>query len=156
DGRGFVTLIYSDASSTSYRFALESAASGTPGTDFVTSPIEEFDSSGTLASGVIVGPAVLPFVPPPPATLALTLEGANGSGQRVALLGEVRFNGMISIGCDGTSGSFISVPGENVLINTQGKMSNVTFAGSCSVGNNFNTSPRGTATATVSGGTPFA
>jgi putative Ig domain-containing protein len=156
DGRGMVTLIYSDASSTSYRFALESANSATPGTDYITSPIEEFDPSGTLASGVIVGPAQLPLVPPSPGTLALSLEGANGSGQRVGLLGEIRFGGQVTVGCDGTSGTFASVAGENVIVNTQGKISNVTFAGSCTADNAFSTSGRGTATATVSGGTPFA
>jgi Putative Ig domain len=156
DGRGVLTLIYSDASSTSYRIALESAASGAPVTGFGPSPIEEFDSSGTLASGEIIGPATPPFVPPPPGFLALPLEGANGSGQRVGLLGEVHLAGSVSGGCDGTTGSFVSVAGENVIINTQGKISNVTFAGSCSVDSDFSTTGRGTATVTVSGGTPFA
>jgi hypothetical protein len=156
DGRGTVTLIYSDASSTSYRFSLVSVLNATPGTDYVTSPIEEFDASGTLASGVIVGPAQLPLLPSPQASLALSLEGANAAGQRVGLLGEVRFAGQVSVGCDGTSGSFASVSGENVIVNTKGTISNVTFSGSCANDQNFSATGRSTATATVSGGTPFA
>ncbi len=156
DGRGTITLIYSDASSTSYRIALVSANGATGGTDYISSPIEEFDASGTLASGVIVGPAQLPLVPPPPATMSLSLEGANGSGQRVALLGEIRFGGQVSVGCDGTSGSFVSVAGENVIINTKGTISNVTFSGSCADDKDFASTGRSTATVTVSGGTPLA
>jgi Putative Ig domain len=155
DGRGVVTLIYSDASSTSYRFALESANSATPGTDFDTSPIEEFDDSGTLASGVIVGPMGQSFVAAA-TVLGLSLEGANGSGQRVGLLGEIHLAGHVTVGCDGTSGSFVSVSGEDVIVNTQGKISNVTLSGACAQDADFNTSGRSTATATVSGGPPFA
>ena len=155
DGRGTVTLIYSDASSTSYRFALVSVANATPGTDYVTSPIEEFDASGSLASGVIVGPAQLPLVPAPPVNLALSLEGANAAGQRVGVLGEVHFGGQVTVGCDGTSGEFVSVSGENVIVNTQGKIANVTFSGSCANDKNFSSTGRSTATATVTGGTPF-
>jgi hypothetical protein len=155
DGRGTVTLIYSDASSTSYRFALVSVANATPGTDYVTSPIEEFDASGSLASGVIVGPAQLPLVPAATGNLALSLEGANAAGQRVGVLGEVRFGGQVTVGCDGTSGTFASVSGENVIVNTQGKIGSVTFSGSCANDKNFSSTGRSTATATVTGGTPF-
>ena len=155
-GRGTVTLIYSDASSTSYRFALVSANSATPGTDYIASPIEEFDASGAIASGVMVGPAQLPLVPPAPERLALALEGANGSGQRVGLLGEIHFAGQVSIGCDGTSNTFLSVAGENVIVNTKGSISNVTFGGTCASDSDYGATGRSTATVTVSGGTPFA
>ena len=155
DARGTLTLIYSDASSTSYRFALVSANSATPGTDFITSPIEAFDDLGTLASGVIVGPMRQSFVAAA-TVLGLSLEGANGSGQRVGLLGEVHLAGQVTVGCDGTSGTFVSVSGENVIVNIQGKISKVTISGTCAQDNDFNTSGRSTATATLSGGTPFA
>lgn len=155
DGRGTVTLIYSDASSTSYRFSLVSVNSAAAGSDYITAPIEEFDASGTLANGVIVGPAQLPLVPPAPGRLALSLEGANGSGQRVGLLGEIHFAGQVTIGCDGTSGTFVSVAGEDGIVNTKGTISKVTFSGTCASDKDYAASGRSTATVNVSGGTPF-
>ena len=155
DGRGVVTLIYSDASSTSYRFALVSVNSAAAGSDYITAPIEEFDASGTLANGVIVGPAQLPLVPPAPGRMALSLEGANGSGQRVGLLGEIHFAGQVTIGCDGTTGTFASVAGENVIVNSKGTISKLTFSGTCASDKDYATTGRSTATVNVSGGTPF-
>jgi hypothetical protein len=147
DGRGVVSLIDSTGAGTTYRFALESSANAGP------APAEEFDSSGTLAAGVLVGPYTPP-VPQLPANLilALQLEGINGSGQRAGLLGEFQIG---SSGCNGTTGSFNSMAGEPVVSNTVGTLnSSLTVTGSCTA-SDPNTGI-GTAQITISGGTPFA
>jgi Putative Ig domain/Bacterial Ig-like domain (group 2) len=146
DGRGVVTLIDSKGASATYRFALESSANPGP------APAEQFDSSGILAAGTLVGPFTAP-VPQLPANLILAapLEGINGSGQRAALFGEYQIG---SSGCDGTTGSLKSVAGEPVVSNTVGTVnSSLTVTGSCTA-SDPNTGI-GTAQITISGGTPF-
>jgi hypothetical protein len=146
DGRGVLTLIDSTAASTTFRFVLESLANA--GFD----QIEEFDNSGTIASGVMLGPEAgpLPQVPAN-AGIALELEGINGSGQRSALLGIFQFG---PHGCDGTAGSFSSVPGEPLFANTAGTVNaSLTATGSCTpVDPNTGI---GTAQLTLAGGNPF-
>jgi N-acetylneuraminic acid mutarotase len=146
DGRGVLTLIDSTASSRTYRFVLESLANAG------VAQVEEFDNSGTLASGIIAGPEAPP-VPQIPAntTVALNVEGINGSGQLAALLGEFQVG---SSGCDGTVGSFNSLAGEPIVTNTAGTVNTaLTATGSCTA-SDPNTG-LGTAQITISGGTPF-
>lgn len=146
DGRGVLTLISSNASVAVFRFVLESAANA--GID----SIEEFDSTGVLASGVIGGPETAPIPQlPANAPLALAMEGINAAGQRSALLGNFVIG---AAGCDGSSGSFSSQSGESVVTNTAGTTNTaLTATGSCAAAD-ANTGI-GTAQITISGGTPF-
>jgi hypothetical protein len=146
DGRGVLTLINSTAAATTFRFALFSAASGTPG------PIEEFDSTGILAEGVIWGPETTPMPQIPANTvLSLALDGVNSAGQRVGLLGNFAVG---ATGCDGSSGSFNSQSGEPVVTNTAGTVNTaLTVTGSCTAADT--STGLGTAQITISGGTPF-
>src|SRR4029077_19810956 len=100
DGRGVLTVIDSTAAVLTFRFVLESAANAGPGT------IEEFDTSGTLAEGSMFGPETTP-VPKFTAntTVSMQLDGVNGAGQRVGLLGNFVIG---PAGCDGSAGSFNS------------------------------------------------
>jgi Putative Ig domain len=146
DGRGVLTLIDSNAGSRTFRFVLESAANAGPGA------IEEFDASGTLAAGTILGPGTPPFATIPANTIfTVQLEGYNGAGQRAGMLGEFQVG---SSGCNGTSGSLNSLAGEHVVTNTAGTVNTaLTITGSC-MAPDPNTG-RGTVTLTISGGTPF-
>lgn len=147
DGRGVLTLFTSATSSTTFRFALESAA------NVGFAAIEEFDASGIFASG-IMSPAITPPFPQiaPGTIFALPLEGVNGLRQLSGLLGDFQVG---SSGCNGASGSFNSVAGENVVTNTAGTVNTgLTFTGSCTALDPK--TGRGTIAITVSGGTPFA
>ncbi|MGB4784645.1 MAG: putative Ig domain-containing protein [Candidatus Acidiferrum sp.] len=147
DGRGVLTLIDSNAASRTFRFVLESAANAGTGA------IEEFDASGTLAAGALIGPGTPPFASIPANTIfAIQLEGYNGAGKRAGMLGEFQVGGS---GCNGASGSFNSLAGEHVIANTAGTLDTaLTVTGSCTAPDP-NTG-RGTVTLTISGGTPFA
>jgi len=146
DGRGVLTLIDSNAASRTFRFVLESAANAGTGA------IEEFDASGTLAAGALIGPGTPPFASIPANTIfAIQLEGYNGAGKRAGMLGEFQVGGS---GCNGASGSFNSLAGEHVITNTAGTLDTaLTITGSCTAPDP-NTG-RGTVTLTISGGTPF-
>jgi hypothetical protein len=146
DGRGVLTLIDSTATSRTYRFVLESV--NNPG----IAPIEQFDKSGTIASGILAGPETLPISQLLANSIfALTLEGINGSDQRAAMLGEFQIG---SRGCDGSAGSFNSLAGEPVVTNTAGTVHvSLTATGSCTT-LDPNTGV-GTAQITISGGAPF-
>ena len=146
DGRGVLTLINSNAASATFRFALNSAANSGP------EPIEEFDSSGILAEGVLIGPETAPLPQVPAGTVfSLLMDGVNSAGQRVALLGNFAVG---ATGCDGTSGSFNSQSGEPVVSNSAGTVKTaLTVTGSCTA-----VDPNtgiGTAKITISGGAPF-
>lgn len=146
DGRGLLTLIDSNANSTSFRFALQSATNAGPG------QIEEFDSTGTLASGFIFGPATLP-IPQFPANgiFGLGLEGVDSAGNRSGLLAMMQLG---PSGCDGSSGSLNSMANEPVVSNVAGKVdATLTLTGSCTA-SDPNTG-LGTAQLTIGGGTPF-
>jgi hypothetical protein len=146
DGRGVLTLIDSTGASRTFRFVLESAKNaGVAG-------IEEFDGSGTLAAGTMIGPGTPPIATIPANTLlGVRLAGYNGAGQRVGLLGEFQVG---SSGCNGASGSFNSLSGEHVVTNTAGTVNTaLTITGSCTAPDP-NTG-RGTLALTISGGTPF-
>ncbi len=71
DGRGVLTLIDSNGVSRTFRFVLESAA------NFGAAAIEEFDTSGTLAAGPMLGPLPPPFA---------TMPGDIGISQWVQLI----------------------------------------------------------------------
>jgi hypothetical protein len=146
DGRGVLTLIDATAASRTFRFVLESAAN--PG----VAAIEEFDSSGTRAAGPMIGPGTPPFPTIPANTIfAFRLEGYNGAGQRVGMLGEFQVG---SSGCNGAANSLNSVAGEPVVTNTAGTVNKtLTITGSCTAADP-NTG-RGAVTITISGGTPF-
>jgi putative Ig domain-containing protein len=146
DGRGLVTLIDSNAVTTTFRFVLESAV------NFGAAAIEEFDTSGTLAAGAMFGPGTPPFATIPANTiLAFQLEGENSAGQRAGMVGEFQVG---SSGCNGAANSLNSVAGEPVVTNTAGTVNTtLTITGSCTAPDP-NTG-RGTATITISGGTPF-
>ena len=146
DGRGVLTLIDSTAASRTFRFVLESVANAGVGA------IEEFDGSGAFAAGTIIGPGTPPVATIPANTiLGIRLEGYNGAGQRVGMLGEFQVG---SSGCNGASGSFNSLAGEPVVTNTAGTVHTaLTITGSCTAPDP-NTG-RGTITLTISGGTPF-
>ena len=146
DGRGVLTLIDSTAASRIFRFVLESAAN--PG----VAAIEEFDGSGTRAAGPMIGPGTPPMATiPANAILGIRLEGYNGAGQRVGMLGEFQVG---SSGCNGASGSFNSLAGEHVVTNTAGTVNSaLTITGFCTAPDP-NTG-RGIITLTISGGTPF-
>lgn len=146
DGRGVLTLIDSNAASRIFRFVLESAANAGTGA------IEEFDTSGPLAAGALIGPGTPPFASIPANTIfAIQLEGYNGAGQRAGMLGEFQVG---SNGCNGASGSFNSLAGEHVITNTAGTLDTaLTITGSCTAPDP-NTG-RSTITLTISGGTPF-
>lgn len=146
DGRGVLTLIDSSGVSRTFRFVLESTA------NFGAAAIEEFDTSGTLAAGPMLVSGTSPFATIPAGTIfAAQLEGENGAGQRAGMLGEFQVG---SSGCNGASGSFNSVAGEPVVTNTTGTVNTgLTITGSCTAPDP-NTG-RGTATITISGGTPF-
>jgi len=146
DGRGVLTLINSNATTATFRFTLESNANAGP------EPIEEFDSTGILAEGVLVGPETAPLPPVPADTVfSLLFDGVNSAGQRVALLGNFAVG---ATGCDGSSGSFNSQSGEHVVSNSAGTVNTtLTVTGSCTA-----VDPNtgiGTAQITFSGGTPF-
>jgi len=144
DGRGVLTLIDSNGVSRTFRFVLESAANAG------AAAIEEFDASGTLAAGPMLGPATFPTIPAN-TIFALQLEGVNGAGQRAGMLGEFQVG---SSGCNGAANSLNSVAGEPVVTNTAGTVNTaLTITGSCTAPDP-NTG-RGAATLTISGGTPF-
>jgi len=145
DGRGILTIIYANAASSTFRFVLESTTNAGAG------QIEQFDSSGILASGIILGPETTP-VPQIAANtlLAVRFEGINGSSQRSAMLAYLQVG---SSGCNGASGSLNSLPAENAVVNTAGTVSKaLTITGSCTAAD---TNGIGTAQITISGGTPF-
>jgi hypothetical protein len=147
DGRGVLTLIDSGANTTVFRFVLESAANAGAGS------IEEFDSTGNLASGALFGPGTPP-IPQFPANgmFGLQLEGINGAGNRVGLLAVMQIG---ATGCDGSSGSLYSAEGEPVVTNTAGTIDKtLTLTGSCTASDS-NTAV-GNLQLTISGGTPFA
>jgi hypothetical protein len=146
DGRGVLILIDANAVTRTFRFVLEST------TNVGVAAIEEFDPSGTLAAGILVGPGTPPFAPIPANTiLAVQLEGYNGAGQRAGMLGEFQVG---SSGCNAGSGSFNSVAGEPVITNTAGTVNTtLTATGSCTA-LDTNTGI-GTAQITISGGAPF-
>jgi putative Ig domain-containing protein len=146
DGRGVLTLIDSNGVSRTFRFALEST------NNFGASAIEEFDTSGTLAAGPMLGPLPPPFATISPGTIfAFQLGGVNGAGQRAGMLGEFQVG---TGGCNGAANSLSSVAGEPVVTNTAGTVNTaLTITGSCTAPDP-NTG-RGTATITISGGTPF-
>jgi large repetitive protein len=144
-GLGVLTLIDSNGVTRTYRFVLEST--NNPG----IAAIEEFDTSGTLAAGILAGPGTPPFPAIPANTpLAFLLGGVNGAGKRAGMLGEFQVG---SSGCNGAAGSLNSLTGEPVITNTAGTVSSVTFTGSCTAPDP-NTG-RGTITITISGGAPF-
>jgi hypothetical protein len=145
DGRGVLTLTSSTAVTRTFRFVLESTAN--PG----VGQIEEFDSTGTLGSGVLFGPETAPIAQIPANTVvALPTDGINGSGQRSGLLGDFQVG---SSGCNGASGSFNSF-GSQVVTNTVGKVNTgLTITGSCTA-SDPNTGV-GTAQMTISGGSPY-
>lgn len=144
DGRGVLTLIDSKAGSRTFRFVLESAA------NFGADAIEEFDASGTLAAGPMIGPATFPTILAN-TVFAFRLEGYNGAGQRAGMLGELQVG---SSGCNGAANSLNSVAGEPVVTNTAGTVNKtLTITGSCTAADP-NTG-RGTVTITIGGGTPF-
>jgi hypothetical protein len=144
DGRGILKLISSAASVTTFRFVLESAANSGPG------PIIEFDNSGDLAEGLLVGPETPPLPQIPANTvIAVPINGVNGAGKLSALLGEFEVG---SSGCDGSSGSFNSR--EAFVTNTAGTVNaGMTATGSCTAAD---ANGIGTLQFTISGGTPFA
>ena len=148
DGRGVLTLIDSNGVSRTFRFVLESTA------NFGAAQIEEFDASGTLAAGPMLGPLPPPFATISPNTIfAVQLAGYNGAvaGQRAGMLGELQVG---SSGCDGSANSLNSVAGEPVVTNTAGLVNKtLSITGTCTAPDP-NTG-RGTATITISGGTPF-
>ena len=143
DGRGVLSLTDSNGVTRTFRFVLESVNNEGIGA------IEEFDASGTLGAGVLDGPST-PGAIAANTPFALQLDGVSGTGKRAGMLAEFQVGGT---GCDGSAGSLNSLTGEPVVINVAGIVSSVTFTGSC-------TTPdpktgRGTATFTISGGTPF-
>jgi hypothetical protein len=146
DGRGVLTLISSTAVTRTFRFVLESAANAG------AAAIEEFDASGTLAAGPMLSTGTSPFATiPPNSTFAFRLEGVNGAGKRAGMLGELQVG---SSGCNGAANSLNSVAGEPVVTNTAGTLNTaLAITGSCTAPDP-NTG-RGTATITISGGTPF-
>jgi len=146
DGRGVLTIIDSTAAVRTFRFVLESVANAGTGA------IEEFDASGTLAAGALIGPGTPPLATIPANTVfAIQLEGYNGAGKRAGMLGEFKVGGS---GCNGASGSFNSLAGEHVITNTAGTLDTaLTITGSCTAPDP-NTG-RGTITLTISGGMPF-
>jgi hypothetical protein len=146
DGRGVLTIIDSTATSATFRFVNHTA------TNYKTGAIEEFDSTGTLASGVIATEPTTSALLPIPANTVVgaQLVGVNGAGQRVALLGSFEVG---SNGCDGTNGSFNSMTGENIVVNSGGTVTTgLTATGSCSPPDALGV---GSAQITLSGGTPF-
>lgn len=147
DGRGILTLIDSDANTSVFRFVLESAANAGPGV------IEQFDSTGTLASGIVFGPVATPLTPlPANGVFGLVLEGLNSAGDRARVLGMMKIG---ASGCDGSSGSLNSLSGEPVVSNVAGTVDKaLTLTGSCTA-SDPNTGV-GTAQLTIGGGTPFS
>jgi Putative Ig domain len=146
DGRGVLTLIDSNGVTRTFRFVLEST--NNPG----SAAIEEFDSSGTLAAGILVGPFTPPFATITANTvIAFQLEGYNGAGQRAGMLGLLQVG---SGGCNGAANSLNSVANEPVVTNTAGMVNKtLTITGTCTAPDP-NTG-RGTAMITISGGAPF-
>ncbi len=146
DGRGVLTVIDSTATAATFRFVSYTAANYKPG------PIEGFDNTGILADGIM---AVVPSTPVPqiPANtvVSVSLQGVNGAGQKVGLLGSFEVG---SNGCDGSAGSFNSQIGETIVTNTVGTVSTgLTATGSCTAAD---ANGVGTAQFTLNGGTPFA
>lgn len=147
DGRGVLTLIDSNANTTSFRFALQSATNAGPG------QVEEFDSTGNLDSGSILGPLTLP-IPQFSANgiFGLQLEGVDSAGDRAGVLAMMQIG---PNGCDGSSGSLNSMANEPVVSNVAGTVdATLTLTGSCTASDS-NTG-LGTAQLTISGGTPFS
>jgi hypothetical protein len=145
DGRGVLTITDSTAAATTFRFVNHTAANYKPG------PIEVFDSSGVLASGIFVGlPTTgLPQIPAN-TVVGAALTGVNGAGQTVGLLGNFEVG---SNGCDGSPGSFNSQTGETIVTNSGGTVTTgMTATGSCTAAD---ANGVGTAQITLSGGTPF-
>ncbi len=145
DGRGVLTLIDSTAAVATFHFVNHTATNYKPG------PLEQFDSSGTLAGGLIATVPTNAAVPQIPANtvVGVQLVGMNGAGQRVGLLGNFQVG---SNGCDGSPGSFNSQTGETIVTNSGGTVTTgLTAIGSCTPATNG----VGTAQITLSGGTPF-
>lgn len=143
DGRGVLTLIDSTAASVSFRFVLESSAN--PG----TAPLIQFDNSGDIAEGLLLGPETPP-IPQIPANafISVDLDGVDGAGQLASLLGLFKVG---ATGCDGSAGSFNSVG--NFVTNTAGTVNtSLTATGTCSAPD---ANGVGTLRLTISGGTPF-
>jgi hypothetical protein len=147
DGRGDLTLISSTAVTRVFRFVLESTAN--PG----VAQVEEFDSTGIVGSGVLLGPEMPPIGQIPASIiLSLPMDGIDSMGRRNGLLGDFQIG---PNGCDGTSGSFNSL-GSQVVTNTAGAPNTgLMITGSCTP-SDPNTGI-GTAKMTISGGTgaPF-
>lgn len=141
DGRGILTLSDGNGTIGSFRFVAGNQA---------LTPMEEFDSSGVRVEGQLIGPETAPVTPIPGNTiLTVPLIGANGSGQKTALLGLFLVG---ANGCDGSSGSFNSY--EPLVTNTAGTVNTgLTAAGSCAAPDSNGV---GTAQFTISGGTPFS
>jgi hypothetical protein len=151
DGRGILTLIDSNAVTRTFRFVLEGVNAG-------VAAIEEFDASGTLAAGPMLGPVTFAAIPPntatiPPNTIfVVQLAGYDSAGKRTGMLGELQVG---SSGCNGAANSLNSLAGEPVVTNTAGTVNTaLTITGSCTAPDP-NTG-RGTATIMISGGTLFA
>jgi putative Ig domain-containing protein len=146
DGRGVLTIIHSTAAVETFRFVNHSAANYKPG------PIEEFDSTGALVNGIIATvPTTSPLPQIPGSTVVgVQLNGVNGAGKPVGLLGSFEVG---SNGCDGTTGSFSSAAGETIVVNSGGTVTTgLTATGSCTAADALGV---GTAEITLSGGTPF-
>ena len=124
DGRGELTLT-SSAGTQTFRFALLSNVEPGP------QPIEEFDSSGVLAEGLLFGPQGKGwYAIPIPASmpLALVMDGVDSAGKVNALLGALQ---VPASGCDGSSGSLSSITSEPVIWNAGGTVAANSDAGSC-------------------------
>ncbi len=144
DGRAVFMLIDSTAASATYRFVVFSTANDQP------SPVEQFDSSGTLSQGVVAGPVTIAQIPAG-SVLGFNLSGVNGAGQLVGLLGNFEIG---SNGCDGSAGSLSSQTGETFVVNSGGTVTTgLTATGSCTAAD---ANGMGTAQITLSGGSPFA
>jgi hypothetical protein len=144
DGRAVFTLIDSTAASATYRFVVFSTTNNQP------SPVEQFDSSGTLSQGVVAGPVTTPQIAAG-TVFGLNLSGVNGAGQLVGLLGNFEVG---SNGCDGSAGSLSSQTGETIVVNSGGTVTTgLTATGSCTAAD---ANGMGSAQITLSGGSPFA
>jgi hypothetical protein len=146
DGRGQLTVTDSTGAAATFRFVNHSAGNYKPGA------VEQFDSSGTLANGVILNAPTITAVPQIPASTVLTVEvtGFNGAGKAVGMLGSFEVG---STGCDGSAASFNSVSGEPIVVNSGGTVTTgLTATGSCTAADALGV---GTAQITLSGGTPF-
>lgn len=144
DGRGILTLNSSSGAIVTLRFVLGGSS---------TTPIEEFETSGsrlgTRAEGFLIGPETAPVPAIAGNTdLAVRLLGANGASQKAGLLGLFTIG---AHGCDGSNGSFKSL--EPFVTNTAGTVhTGLTATGSCTAAD---ANGIGTAQFTIGGGTPY-